>query len=110
MGIVDATGNPLRPSKDWSGAVPQASIPRSSFSAKLLGQTLLDLWLAVLGENGHNVTKVDGVEGTDAHYRGAEGVKMISNCASKEIPIQNRPPQQNDANFLLMKFLDERFP
>lgn len=35
---------------------------------------------------------------------------MLSGNSTKEIPQQNRPPFENDANFLLVNFLDERFP
>lgn len=110
LDIVDATGNPLRPRQTWSGSVPQASIPRSTFAATPSGQALKELWLAVLQVNGCGITSTSNLDEATNHSWGPGGVRMLSTRASKEVPPQNRPPERNDANFLLVKFLDERFP
>ena len=110
LDIVDAAGNPLRPRKTWSGVVPLASIPRSRFAATQPGQALEDLWLAVLKHDKHTIIKTDSENEKSSHHWGPAGVKMIPTLARKEIPPQNRPPKQNDANFLLVKFINKRFP
>ncbi|KAL1971227.1 hypothetical protein VTN77DRAFT_179 [Rasamsonia byssochlamydoides] len=56
---VDSNGNPHRPSKTWSGEASKASIPRSMFAATSPGQLLIDLWMAVRQEYGHDIDKTD---------------------------------------------------
>lgn len=108
LDVVDASGNPLRPSSTWNGEAPRASISKISFLATSPGQLLIDLWRAVRQANGFSVDNPDRERGKK--WGQETGQRMASSHATKEFPPQNRPPSENDANFLLVKFLDERFP
>lgn len=104
--IVDASGEPLRSTIAWNGGNSKATFPKNEFVSRRSGQLLLDLWKTVREEHGHKIEET--VEG---RTWGPKGQKHLSSSATeKQIAQQNYPPLENDANFLLMKFLDERFP
>lgn len=96
-------------SNTWNEGSPQASFPKSEFNSAPSGQLLLDLWTTVRQECGHEVTKEELTK-TGKEW-GAPGQKYLaSNATMEQVRRQNCPPLDDDANFLLVAFLDERFP
>ncbi|OKO94545.1 hypothetical protein PENSUB_11812 [Penicillium subrubescens] len=107
--IVDASGRSLRSSNLWSEGISKASIPRSELHSRPSGRLLVDLWTTARQDCGHSVAKEE-IDGISKKW-GAPGQKYLASNATKQQMLrQNCPPRENDANFLLVAFLDERFP
>jgi len=107
--IVDGSGRPLRSSSVWDLSMSKASIPKTSFLGRPPGQLLLDLWETVCQGRGDDGAEEQFVE--ESREWGSKGQKMLMRFATKtQISQQNIPPLENDANYLLKEFLDERFP
>lgn len=107
--IVDGSGTTLRSSNLWTKGISQASFPKSELYSRPSGQLLADLWTAVRRECGYEVvqSKVSEFE----NKWGVPGQKYLpSNAKEEQVLRQNRTPLDNDANYLLVAFLDERFP
>lgn len=107
--IVDGSGRPLRSSSVWDLSMSKASIPKSSFLGRPPGQLLLDLWENVCQGRGDDGAEEQFVK--ESREWGSKGQKMLMRSATEtQISQQNIPPLENDANYLLKEFLDERFP
>lgn len=107
--IADAKGERVRSSNTWNEGSSQASFPKSEFNSRPSGQLLVDFRTTVRQECGHEVMK-EGLPKTGKKW-GAPGQKYLAgNATMEQIRRQNCPPLDNDANFLLVAFLDERFP
>ncbi|KAK6075089.1 hypothetical protein SCUP515_06140 [Seiridium cupressi] len=52
----------------------------------------------------------DEIVEDEATWEGVKGVNRVRRNVKDENPLQNRPPQRMDANWLLKTFIDERFP
>ncbi|GAD94224.1 predicted protein [Paecilomyces variotii No. 5] len=105
LDVVDANGRPIRPRNPWQRSSQLASFPRSTFASKD-GQMLQELWEAVRLELGHEIPK-DRIPPAPTKRK---GIGLLPSNSRTERPEQNRPPRPDDANYLLYKFLNERFP
>lgn len=106
--IVEAKGEKFRSSNTWNEGSSQASFPKSEFNSRPSGLLLQDLWATVRQECGDEVTKA-GLTKTRKEWE-APGQKCLSsNATMEQIRRQNYSPLDNDANFLLVAFQDERF-
>lgn len=104
--IINSKGNALRPVRK-GGKVAEASIVSSRFLACENGESLMELWKAVL-RHRNIALPTDTLPGKD--WGSAKGVDRIAINAKFERPPRNRPPQPLDANHLLDEFLKVRFP
>ncbi|KAK9417713.1 hypothetical protein SUNI508_01470 [Seiridium unicorne] len=104
--IVDGQGHPLRP-LPIKGVSPKATIPRTRFPTLEQGDVITELWNLVTKHLG---LIPDEIVEDEATWEGAKGVDRVRRNVKDENPLQNRPPQRMDANWLLKTFIDERFP
>ncbi|OOQ83172.1 hypothetical protein PEBR_36491 [Penicillium brasilianum] len=107
--IVDASGKRLHSSNLWRDGTSQASIPKSEFFSRPSGQLLLDLWKTVRQDCGYRVAK-EKIAQMDKNREIPGQRYLASNATTEQILRQNCPPLEGDANFLLVAFLDEKFP
>lgn len=98
--ILDASGNPLRRYNT------EATIPRSSLRPKS-DKRIQQLWEAVRSELGHEIEHSTPFRSSLTLMR--QGVGPLPSNAVEEDPKQNRPPNIEDANYLIYHFLNERF-
>jgi hypothetical protein len=105
--IVDVSGQPFRYAESGR-QLPPATIPSTVFARFNSGDDIYDMWAAVRRDQGHTVPP--RIVASDDVWEGEKGVPAMGSSMSSKVDQQNRPPKLLDANWLLNKFLDERFP
>jgi hypothetical protein len=105
--IVDVSGQPFRYAP-VGRQLPPATIPSTAFARFNSGDDIYDMWAAVRKDQGHIVPL--RISASDDVWEGGKGMPALAIRSSLVVDKQNRPPKMLDANWLLNKFLDERFP
>lgn len=105
INIVDSQGNVFR--TQLAGTkMSAASIPWQAFQTN---EDLRSLWQEICTMNSITIP-VDAVPQQATRDWGSKGVAALTDKAKKEAPFQNKPPAEEDANHILVSFLDQRFP
>ena len=99
--ILGGKGEQLRP-KLVGGTNAGVTFTIRSFAND---PAVVDLWKAGCAAHNISVAAMEEVP-TDAREWGRAGVRMLNPRANKEGPVQNRPPEQEDANWLLQQFIE----
>jgi len=105
--ILGPDGTPLRPRK--GGAALTASITKDQFLSTEAGQTLVELWQAVLRNKGMTIPSPICIA-TVREWGNIKGIDRIRARTRTERPVQKRPPDCLDAIYLLNEFILVRFP
>lgn len=119
--IVDAKGNPLRPKRQKDASIYNtATVPKSRFKAiQDDGADLEELWKDVrrflTGMIPESVKDSEQDEDPSRPVKvwddiPTDGIGPTPVNVKKEKPIQPRPPRRQDANWLVMTFIDDQLP
>lgn len=101
--VLDGYGVPLRAVTRQGQR--EATIPKNSFHGYKFGKEVYEMWILVRTRMGHAPPPDADEPDYQWQWDLEQGVNWVQQMTLIEDPVQDRPPWENDANYLLVSLL-----